>query len=45
MEKDWEEISDPGGIRTRDLRNRPPLLYQLSYKARWELVVGGELRW
>ena len=35
-----EKISDPGGIRTHDLQNRSLLLYQLSYKARWELVVG-----
>ena len=33
-----EKISDPSAIRTHDLRNRSPLLYQLSYKARWELV-------
>ena len=36
---DREKISDPGGVRTHDLRNRSPLLYQLSYKARWELVL------
>ena len=27
-----EKISDLGGIPTHDLRNRSPLLYQLSYK-------------
>ena len=26
--------------RTHDLRNRTALLYQLGYKARWELVIG-----
>ena len=37
-----EKISDPGEIRTHNLRNRSPLLYQLSYKAR----AGREkLRW
>ena len=34
------EIFNPGGIWNQDLRNRPPLLYQLSYKARFEIVVG-----
>ena len=33
------KISDPGGMWNNDLRIRSPLLYQLSYKARWELVV------
>ena len=37
-----EKISDPGVVRTHDLRNRASLLYQLSYKARWELVVGNQ---
>ena len=35
-----EKISDPGGPRTHDLRNRLQLLYELSNKGRWELVVG-----
>ena len=35
-----EQISDPWGVLTHDLRNRSLLLYQLSYKTRWELVVG-----
>ena len=35
-----EKVSDPGGVRTHDLRNRSPLLYQLSYKAGLELVQG-----
>ncbi len=30
---------DPGGSRTRDLRIKSPLLYQLSYR------VGDQLRW
>ena len=34
-----EKISDPGEIRPHYLRNRSPLLYQLSYKARWELYI------
>ena len=25
-----EKISDPGGVRTQDLRNRSPLLYQYT---------------
>ena len=29
----------PAGIRTRDLRFTSPMLYQLSYKSIWELVV------
>ena len=33
-----EKISVPGVVRTQDLRNRTPLLYQLSEKARWELT-------
>ena len=35
-----EKKSDPGGVWTHNLRNKSPVLYQLSYKARWELVVG-----
>ena len=35
-----KNISEPGGIRTHELRNRPLLLYQLSYNARGELGVG-----
>ena len=35
-----KKVSDPGGIRTHDLWNRLPLFYQLSYKTKWELVVG-----
>ena len=27
------------GIRTRDLRFTSPMLYQLSYRSSWELVV------
>ena len=38
--REREKISDLGGVRTLDLRNRSPLLYQLSYMTRWELVVG-----
>ena len=34
-----EKKSDPARIPDHDLRNRFPLLYQLSCKARWELVV------
>ena len=37
---DNEKGSDPTEIPTRDHRNRSPLFYQLSYKARSELVVG-----
>ena len=29
----------PAGIRTRDLRFTSPMLYQLSYRSSWELVV------
>ena len=35
-----EKISDPGKILAHDLWNRSPSLYQLSYKDRYELVVG-----
>ena len=35
-----EKFPNPGGVLTHNLRNGSPLLYQLSYKARWELVVG-----
>ena len=31
---------DLGGNLTHDLRIRSPLLYRLSYEARWEQVVG-----
>ena len=33
-----EKISDPDGVQTQDLRNRSLLPYQLSYKARLELI-------
>ena len=34
-----ENIFDPGGVRTQNLRNRLPLLYQLSYKASTECTL------
>ena len=34
-----EKSADRSGNQTHELQNRLPLLYQLSYKARWELVV------
>ena len=34
-----KNLLDPAGIRTRDLRFTSPMLYQLSYKSIWELVV------
>ena len=46
LERKWaqtekeKKTSDPGEIQTHDLRYRSPLIYQLSYKARWEPVMG-----
>ena len=34
-----KNLLDQAGIRTRDLRFTSPMLYQLSYKSIWELVV------
>ena len=34
-----KNLLGPAGIRTRDLRFTSPMLYQLSYRSSWELVV------
>ena len=34
-----KNLLGPAGIRIRDLRFTSPMLYQLSYKSIWELVV------
>ena len=34
-----KSLLGPAGIRTRDLRFTSPMLYQLSYRSSWELVV------
>ena len=34
-----KNLLDTAGIRTRDLWFTSPMLYQLSYKSIWELVV------
>ena len=40
-----EKISDPGGARTNDLRNRSPFLYQFSY-VQGQMGAGHwKLRW
>ena len=34
-----KNLLGPAGIRTCDLRFTNPMLYQLSYRSSWELVV------
>ena len=34
-----KNLLGPAGIRTRDLRFTSPMLYQLSYRSSWELVI------
>ena len=34
-----KNLLGPAGIWTRDLRFTSPMLYQLSYRSNWELVV------
>ena len=34
-----KNLLGPAGIRTRDLEFTSPMLYQLSYRSSWELVV------
>ena len=34
-----KNLLGPAGIRTRDLWFTSPMLYQLSYRSSWELVV------
>ena len=38
--EDYKRKNDPGGSRTRDLRIKSPLLYQLSYRVGLRNVFG-----